>query len=44
MEHGRRVRKIANSDYSFAVSLCPYVCLSVRMEQLGFQWTDIHAT
>jgi hypothetical protein len=29
------VRKIANSDY-FALS----VCLPVRMEQLGSQWTD----
>jgi hypothetical protein len=33
----RRVRKIAKSDYNLR-----YVCLSVRMEQLGSHWTDFH--
>jgi hypothetical protein len=31
------VRRIAKSDY-----LLRYVCLSVRMEQLGPHWTDFH--
>ena len=33
----RRVRKIAKSDY-----LLRHVCLSVRIEHLGCQWTDFH--
>ena len=34
----RRVRKIAKSDYQL------YVRPSVRMEQLGSQWTDFDET
>jgi hypothetical protein len=33
----RRVRKIAKRDYYLR-----HVRLSVRMEQLGFHWTDFH--
>jgi hypothetical protein len=36
----RRVRKIAKSDTSFVMSVCPSVYLSVRMEQLGSHWKD----
>jgi len=32
----RRLRKIAESDYSFVM------CLSIRMEQLRTHWTDFH--
>jgi hypothetical protein len=34
----RRVRKIAKSELA---SSCPSVNLSVHMEQLGSQWTDL---
>ena len=33
----RRVRKIPKSEYYLR-----RVCLSVRMEQLGFHWMDFH--
>jgi len=45
----RRVGKIAKSDHelrhacpSARLSLCLSVCPSVRMEQLGSQWTDFN--
>jgi hypothetical protein len=37
----RRVREIAKSDYQLR-RVCPYFRPSVRMEQLGSQWTDFH--
>jgi hypothetical protein len=36
-----RVRKIAKSDYQLRHVFLP-VCPSVRMEQLGYNWTDFH--
>jgi hypothetical protein len=44
----RRVYKVAKSDYelfplcpSVSLPVCPFIRLSVRMEQPGFHWTDI---
>ena len=34
--------KLRDTTVSFVMSVRQYVCLSVRMDHLGFQWTDFH--
>jgi len=34
--------KFRKSNISFIMSVCLPVCLSVRMEQLGYHWTDFY--
>jgi len=34
--------KLQKVTLSFVMSASPPVCLSVRMEQLGFHWMDFH--
>jgi len=36
----RRIRKIAETDYSFVMSVCLSVRTYVRVEQLGSLWKD----
>jgi hypothetical protein len=32
--------ELRKATVSFCLLVCPSVCLSERMEQLGFDWTD----
>ena len=34
--------KLRKATICFVMSICPSVCPSVRMEQLGSHWTDFH--
>ena len=34
--------KLRKVTVSFVMSVCPTVCVSVRVEQLGSHWTDLH--
>jgi hypothetical protein len=37
-----RVCKIAKVTFSFVISVCLFVCLSIRMEQPGSHWNGLH--
>jgi hypothetical protein len=34
--------ELRKAAISFVISLCPFVCLTVRKQQLGFHWTRFH--
>jgi len=36
------VCKIAKVTFSFVISICLFICLSVRMEQHDSHWTGLH--